>query len=124
MIKNIRLVVAFTALFAFAGCSAPMVDEVTSEGFYALEGDGKADPDLERLLPAIIDGKIDVIIVKRKASIDNLVFSKGEILKAGVRDIKTGSLLPEAALAPAAALGLAALPNDRVPDDRVLERRL
>lgn len=37
-------------------------------------------------------------IVKRKASIDNLVFSKEEILKAGVRDIKTGRLLTAADL--------------------------
>ena len=34
-------------------------------------------------------------IVKRKASIDNLVFTKEEILKAGVRDIKTGLPLTE-----------------------------
>lgn len=32
-------------------------------------------------------------IVKRKASIDNATFTKEEILKAGVRDIKTGKLL-------------------------------
>ncbi len=34
-------------------------------------------------------------IVKRKASIDNVVFTKEEILKAGVRDIKTGKPLAE-----------------------------
>jgi type I restriction enzyme R subunit len=32
-------------------------------------------------------------IVKRKASIDNATFTKEELLKAGVRDIKTGKLL-------------------------------
>lgn len=32
-------------------------------------------------------------IVKRKASIDNATFTKAELLKAGVRDIKTGRLL-------------------------------
>ncbi|WP_223115679.1 DEAD/DEAH box helicase family protein [Paracoccus amoyensis] len=34
-------------------------------------------------------------IVKRKASIDNMVFTREEILKAGVRDIKTGLPLTE-----------------------------
>jgi len=34
-------------------------------------------------------------IVKRKASIDSAVFTKADILKAGVRDIKTGQLLTE-----------------------------
>lgn len=34
-------------------------------------------------------------IVKRKASIDSRVFTKEEILNAGVRDIKTGKLLTE-----------------------------
>lgn len=34
-------------------------------------------------------------VVKRKASIDNVVFTKAEILKAGVRDIKTGKPLTE-----------------------------
>ncbi len=34
-------------------------------------------------------------IVKRKASIDNATFTKEEILKAGVRDIKTGKPLTE-----------------------------
>lgn len=34
-------------------------------------------------------------IVKRKASIDNATFTKKEILKAGVKDIKTGRLLTE-----------------------------
>ena len=34
-------------------------------------------------------------IVKRKASIDNLVFSREEILQAGVRDIRTGLPLTE-----------------------------
>lgn len=34
-------------------------------------------------------------IVKRKASIDNATFTKAEILKAGVRDIKTGKPLTE-----------------------------
>ena len=37
-------------------------------------------------------------IVKRKASIDNATFTKEEILKAGVRDIKTGLPLNEADL--------------------------
>lgn len=37
-------------------------------------------------------------IVKRKASIDSATFTKEEILKAGVRDIKTGILLTEADL--------------------------
>lgn len=37
-------------------------------------------------------------IVKRKANIDNLTFTKAEILKAGVRDIKTGRPLTEADL--------------------------
>lgn len=37
-------------------------------------------------------------IVKRKASIDNRVFTKQEILKAGVKDIRTGKLLTEADL--------------------------
>jgi type I restriction enzyme R subunit len=37
-------------------------------------------------------------IVKRKASIDSAVFNKAEILKAGVRDLKTGRLLTEAEL--------------------------
>lgn len=37
-------------------------------------------------------------IVKRKASIDNATFTKAEVLKAGVRDIKTGQLLIEADL--------------------------
>ena len=32
-------------------------------------------------------------IVKRKASIDSATFTKADILKAGVRDIKTGLLL-------------------------------
>lgn len=34
-------------------------------------------------------------IVKRKASIDSVTFTKAEILKAGVKDIKTGKLLTE-----------------------------
>lgn len=34
-------------------------------------------------------------IVKRKASIDNMVFTREEILQAGVRDIKTGLALTE-----------------------------
>jgi len=34
-------------------------------------------------------------IIKRKASIDSVTFSKAEILKAGVKDIKTGKLLTE-----------------------------
>lgn len=34
-------------------------------------------------------------IVRRKASIDNCVFTKKEILKAGARDIRTGKLLAE-----------------------------
>ncbi len=34
-------------------------------------------------------------IVKRKASIDNTVFTRDEILKAGVKDIRTGKLLTE-----------------------------
>jgi len=34
-------------------------------------------------------------IVKRKASIDSAVFTKADILKAGVRDLKTGQLLTE-----------------------------
>lgn len=34
-------------------------------------------------------------IVKRKASIDNLTFSREELLKTGVRDIKTGKLLAD-----------------------------
>ncbi|WP_140418298.1 hypothetical protein, partial [Vibrio cholerae] len=34
-------------------------------------------------------------IVKRKASIDNATFTKEEILKAGVKDIKTGLPLTE-----------------------------
>lgn len=34
-------------------------------------------------------------IVKRKAGIDNVVFTKAEILKAGASDIKTGKLLTE-----------------------------
>ncbi|EGM79136.1 helicase, type I site-specific restriction-modification system restriction subunit [Rheinheimera sp. A13L] len=37
-------------------------------------------------------------IVKRKASIDKATFTKEEILKAGVKDIKTGKLLTEADL--------------------------
>lgn len=37
-------------------------------------------------------------IVKRKASIDSAVFTRAEILQAGVRDIKTGRLLTEADL--------------------------
>lgn len=37
-------------------------------------------------------------IVKRKASIDNTVFTREEILKAGVRDIRTGKPLTEADL--------------------------
>lgn len=37
-------------------------------------------------------------IVKRKASIDKIVFTKAEILKAGVKDIKTGKPLTEADL--------------------------
>lgn len=37
-------------------------------------------------------------IVKRKASIDSAVFTKAELLKAGVKDIKTGKLLTEAEL--------------------------
>ncbi len=37
-------------------------------------------------------------IVKRKASIDNRVFTKAEILAAGVRDIRTGLPLTEADL--------------------------
>jgi type I restriction enzyme, R subunit len=37
-------------------------------------------------------------IVKRKASIDSAVFTKAEILKAGVRNIKTGQPLTEADL--------------------------
>jgi type I restriction enzyme R subunit len=37
-------------------------------------------------------------IVKRKASIDNATFTKAEVLKAGVRDIRTGQLLTEADL--------------------------
>ncbi|MBS0170645.1 MAG: DEAD/DEAH box helicase family protein [Nitrospira sp.] len=37
-------------------------------------------------------------IVKRKASIDNATFTKQEILKAGVKDIKTGRPLTEADL--------------------------
>jgi type I restriction enzyme, R subunit len=38
-------------------------------------------------------------IVRRKASIDNATFTKAEVLKAGVRDIKTGQLLLESDLA-------------------------
>lgn len=34
-------------------------------------------------------------IIKRKASIDSVTFTKAEILKAGVKDIKTGKLLTE-----------------------------
>ena len=34
-------------------------------------------------------------IVKRKASIDNLVFTKDEILKAGAKDVRTGKLLTD-----------------------------
>ncbi len=37
-------------------------------------------------------------IVKRKASIDSAVFTKADILKAGVRDLKTGRRLTEADL--------------------------
>ena len=37
-------------------------------------------------------------IVKRKASIDNRIFTREEILKAGVKDIRTGKLLTEADL--------------------------
>lgn len=37
-------------------------------------------------------------IVKRKASIDNATFTKADILKAGVKDIKTGKPLTEADL--------------------------
>lgn len=37
-------------------------------------------------------------IIKRKASIDNITFTKEEILKAGVKDIKTGKPLTDADL--------------------------
>lgn len=37
-------------------------------------------------------------IVKRKASIDNAVFTREDVLKAGMRDLKTGRLLTEADL--------------------------
>lgn len=44
-------------------------------------------------------------IVKRKASIDNRVFTRDEILKAGVKDIKTGRPLTEADLTKAEYTG-------------------
>ena len=44
-------------------------------------------------------------IVKRKPSIDNMVFSRDDILKAGVKNIKTGQLLTEEDLAKAQYTG-------------------
>lgn len=44
-------------------------------------------------------------IVKRKASIDNVIFTKEEILKAGVKNIKTGKPLTEADLTKAEYTG-------------------
>lgn len=44
-------------------------------------------------------------IVKRKASIDKVVFTKAEILKAGIKDIKTGKPLTEADLTQAQYTG-------------------
>jgi type I restriction enzyme R subunit len=44
-------------------------------------------------------------IVKRKASIDSAVFTREDVLKAGVRDLKTGRLLTEADLTKAEYTG-------------------
>jgi type I restriction enzyme R subunit len=49
-----------------------------------------------RLIQAQEDGYLAACeIVKRKASIDSRVFTKQEILQAGVKDIRTGLPLTE-----------------------------
>ncbi len=65
--KNIMCVVAFASLVALSGCAAPAGDESSLEASSAVETE---DPDLKMLLPGILNGTIDVIIVRRTATSD------------------------------------------------------
>ena len=73
------------------------------------------DPVFEyTLIEAQEDGYLAACeIVKRKASIDNSVFTREEILKAGVKDIRTGKPLTEEDLPKTCLLYTSPSPRDR-----------
>jgi hypothetical protein len=65
---KMRFGFVLVGMMALAACAAPTTEETASSSVSALAGD--PDPDLQILLPAVLEGKIDVIIVTRTASSD------------------------------------------------------